>query len=167
MNTYEVMFLFDPAFGANWEGVQEEISRLMTRAEADVILTKRLEERRLAYEIDGCKRGLYAITYFKANGDKISGLERDVRIAEHILRALVLKVDGLSKEKMENVSLGSGALDGRSDRPRDDNDSPKRDGIAPRESAPRADGDQTPGDGQAPTPEAVASTTDDAQTKDA
>ena len=69
MNTYEGMFLFDPAVGAKAEAVQGEIDRLMSRAEAEVIATRPLEERRLAYEIKGRKRGMYVLTYLRARGD--------------------------------------------------------------------------------------------------
>ena len=111
MNTYEAMFLFDPAAGSSLESVQAEVDRLMTRAEAEVIVTRRLEERRLAYEIDGRKRGLYVLTYFRAEGPKIGPLERDVRLSESILRALILRADHVTEEVMHNVTLGGMALD--------------------------------------------------------
>lgn len=108
MNTYEGMFLFDPAVGAKAEAVQGEIDRLMSRAEAEVIATRPLEERRLAYEIKGRKRGMYVLTYFRARGDKITSLERDIRLSELVLRALIVRADGLSEERMQEVTLGSG-----------------------------------------------------------
>ncbi len=111
MNTYEAMFLFDPADGSNLEAVQPEIDRLMTRAEAEIIVTRRLEERRLAFEIDGRKRGLYVLTYFRAEGPKIGPLERDIRLSERILRALILRADDVTEEIMHNVTLGGVALD--------------------------------------------------------
>ncbi len=111
MNTYEAMFLFDPAAGSSLESVQTEVNRLMTRAEAEVIVTRRLEERRLTFEIDGRKRGLYVLTYFRAEGTKIGPLERDVRLSESILRALILRADHVTEETMHNVTLGGMALD--------------------------------------------------------
>ncbi len=111
MNTYEAMFLFDPAAGSTLESVQTEVDRLMARAEAEVIVTRRLEERRLTFEIDGRKRGLYVLTYFRADGTKIGPLERDVRLSEPILRALILRADHVTEEIMHNVTLGGVALD--------------------------------------------------------
>ncbi len=105
MNTYEVMFLFDPSAGANWETVEGEIDRLMSRAQAEVIVTNRLEERKLAFEIKGRNRGLYVLTYFRADGTRISGLERDIRLSELVLRALILRADGLSEEQMREATL--------------------------------------------------------------
>ena len=106
MNTYEVMFLFDPTVGANWETVEGEIDRLMSRAQAEVIVTNRLEDRKLAFEIKGRSRGLYVLTYFRADGTRISALERDIRLSELVLRALVLRADGLSEQQMREATLG-------------------------------------------------------------
>ena len=111
MNTYEVMFLFDPVVGANWEAVEAEIDRLMSRSDAAVIITKRLEERKLAFEIKGRKRGLYVLTYFRADGDRISGLERDIRLSELALRALILRADSLSEQQMREATLGGAVPD--------------------------------------------------------
>ena len=111
MNTYEAMFLFDPAAGSSLEAVQTEVDRLMTRADAEVIVTRRLEERRLTFEIDGRKRGLYVLTYFRAEGPKIGPLERDIRLSGSILRALILRADHVTEEVMHNVTLGGMALD--------------------------------------------------------
>ncbi len=105
------MFVIDPAARSTLESVQAEVNRLMTRAEAEVIVTRRLEERRLTFEIDGRKRGLYVLTYFRAEGPKIGPLERDVRLSESILRALILRADHVTEEVMQNVTLGGLALD--------------------------------------------------------
>ncbi|MCG3137593.1 MAG: 30S ribosomal protein S6 [Phycisphaerae bacterium] len=113
MNTYEIMFLFDPGFGSNWEAVEKEITRLMERCEAKVIVTKKLEERRLAYEIKGRRRGLYVLTYFQVAPTKLIGLERDCLLAETLLRFLILRADELSEEKMRNAVLSGSAFGAR------------------------------------------------------
>lgn len=134
MNTYEMMCLFDPTAGTNWETVEAEINRLMERAGGETLIVKRLEERRLAFEIEGRKRALYVIVYFKANGDKIQPLERDVRLSEIVLRVLILRAEGISLEKMEAATLGApfgergDRFDGdRGDRDRGDRDRGDRD----------------------------------------
>ncbi|MEP0841811.1 MAG: 30S ribosomal protein S6 [Phycisphaerae bacterium] len=104
LKKYEGMFLFDPAVTADWDAVQAELGRLMKRAEARVIVMQRWDERRLAYEIRGRKRAIYALTYFEAEPGKIAGLERDAQISEAILRCLVLKADHLSEEEMKELA---------------------------------------------------------------
>ena len=70
MNQYEAMFLFDPTFGGSFENCETEIRRLMTRAEAEILLCRRWDERRLAYKIKGRKRGVYVLVFFKAPTDR-------------------------------------------------------------------------------------------------
>lgn len=100
MNQYEAMFLFDPSFGSAYESCEQEIQRLMERAEAETLFCRKWEERRLAYRIRGRKRGVYVLTYFKAHPSKIVGLERDATLSEHILRLLVLRAEEVTLEEM-------------------------------------------------------------------
>jgi small subunit ribosomal protein S6 len=104
LNQYEAMFLFDPTFGASFENCEAEIRRLMARAEAEILLCQRWDERRLAYKIKGRKRGVYVLVFFKAPPDKITPLERDARLSEHILRLLVLRADGMTLEMMHKAA---------------------------------------------------------------
>ena len=103
MNQYEAMFLFDPTFGNNVENCEAEIRRLMERAEAEILFCRKWDERRLAYRIKGCKRGVYMLVYFKAPSSKITPLERDAQLSEPILRLLVLRADGVTPEMMERA----------------------------------------------------------------
>lgn len=103
MNQYEAMFLFDPTFGSSFEKCEAEIRRLMGRAEAELLFCRKWEERRLAYRIRGRKRGVYVLSYFKAKPDKIKPLERDAKLAENILRLLVLRADDVTPEYMEQM----------------------------------------------------------------
>ncbi len=104
MRYYEGMFLFDPAAASNWENIQAELDRLMDRAGARLIVSSKWDDRRLAYEIRGCKRGVYALTYFTADASKIKSLERDAELSESILRYMVLRADHLTEEDMKKVA---------------------------------------------------------------
>lgn len=104
MKTYEGMFLFDPTTATDWSNVEAEIDRIMKRADAELLVSKKWDERRLAYEIKGRNRGCYVLTYFKAPPDKITGIERDVQLSEHVLRCLVLRADHVTEEKMNEDS---------------------------------------------------------------
>ncbi len=104
MKRYEAMFLFDPAVTADWDAVQAELNRLFERAGARVIVATRWDERRLAYEVRGRKRGIYALTYFQADENKIADLQRDARLSEAVLRVLVLQADELSDEEMKEIA---------------------------------------------------------------
>ncbi len=145
MNQYEAMFLFDPTFGTTWDNCEGEIRRLMERAQAEIIVCRQWDERRLAYKIRGRKRGVYALVYFKAPPDKIGPLERDAELSENILRVLVLRADDLTPEAMERGFQQSVAEPARDEgRPdwndnRGRRDSGRSDRHRGRESAPAAE----------------------------
>ncbi|NLF31818.1 MAG: 30S ribosomal protein S6 [Planctomycetes bacterium] len=99
MKTYEGMFLLDAGQPSFDEAVQP-IQAVLERNKAEVIHLKKWDERRLAYEIRGRRRGLYVLTYFKADPLSITSIERDVQLNESILRVLILSADHVSAETM-------------------------------------------------------------------
>jgi small subunit ribosomal protein S6 len=103
------MFLFDPTFGSSFESCEAEVRRLMERVDAEIVFCRKWDERRLAYRIKGRKRGVYVLVYFKAEPNKIVPLERDVQLAENILRVLILRADGVTPEMMEWAVAHPGA----------------------------------------------------------
>lgn len=98
---YEGMFLFDPTFASSFQDCENEIRRLIDRAEGELLFCQLWDERRLAYKVNGRKRGSYVLTYFKAQTDRIRALERDAQLSEPILRALVLRADHVTPDAMQ------------------------------------------------------------------
>ncbi len=131
MNQYEAMFLFDPNFGNSFEKCESEVRRLMERAQAEVLYCRKWDERRLAFRIKGRKRGVYTLVYFKAPPDRIVPLERDAKLAEHILRLLVTRADGVTSEQMERQSATRGPEQER-------RASPAREAAKPEAAKPEA-----------------------------
>ena len=101
MNTYEALMLFDPAFASDQDNIRKEVDRLLERAGAQLIAMHRWDERKLAYEIKKRKRGVYVLIYMRAPAQSIAPLERDVGLSEGVLRALVLRADHVTEEKMQ------------------------------------------------------------------
>jgi small subunit ribosomal protein S6 len=96
---YEAMFLIDSAEAAkDWDGVIELIRKILTKVEAEIVSIRKWDERPLAYTISGCNRGTYILTYFRADGQKITEVERDVQLSDRIMRALILRADHLTEE---------------------------------------------------------------------
>ena len=97
--TYESMFLLD-AGKSDFESASEPIRNILARSEAEILSIKPWEERKLAYDIKGHKRGLYVLTYFKADTSRISEIEHDCRLNEQILRVLILAKDSLTAQQI-------------------------------------------------------------------
>ncbi len=98
------MFLFDPVVMSDWEAIQGEINRMFDRAGARVIACAKWDERRLAYEIRGRKRGIYVLTYFEADSSRIADIERDVQLSEAALRCLIVRVDHMTEDEMKEAA---------------------------------------------------------------
>jgi len=97
---YEGMFLLSQASGADLAGAVEHIDHLMQRASAEVLAMQKWDERRLAYEIDKQRRGIYILTYFRAPRDAVASLENDVNISDVVMRAMFLRADHLTEDEM-------------------------------------------------------------------
>ena len=98
---YEGMFLFPQSAAADFQGMIDHINEILGRADAEIIAMKKWDERRLAYDIKGNKRGLYILAYFKADRQRISGIERDCNLSELLLRSLVIRADHVPAEEIE------------------------------------------------------------------
>lgn len=100
---YEGLFLFPPAAGANLQAAVDRINAILERANAEIISFRKWDERRLAYEIKGNKRGIYFLVYFRAASDKLVGIERDCNLSEELLRSMITRADHVTPEQMEAV----------------------------------------------------------------
>jgi len=99
---YEGLFLFDPArINSSIAQATQIVTDLLARAEAEVHSIAKWDDRKLAYEIHGVKRGLYMLAYFHCDGVKVESLERDVKLSEDVLRALVIRADHMGDAELE------------------------------------------------------------------
>jgi ribosomal protein S6 len=100
--SYEALFLLNAPYATgSWEAARSEVEHILHRANAEILHLRKWDERRLSYEIGGQKRGVYVMAYFKCEGPKVAGIERDVQLSENILRCLVLKADHLALKDIE------------------------------------------------------------------
>jgi small subunit ribosomal protein S6 len=103
LKRYEGMFLFDNTNVHQWSEIEAEVRRLCDRIQANLHVCVKFDERKLAYEIKGRKRGTYVLTYFEAEPNRVADLERDVRLSELILRTLVLRADHITDARLAEL----------------------------------------------------------------
>lgn len=130
-NVYEGMFLLDSnKTQGDWNNVTRVVHGILQRNQAELIASRPWEERRLAYPMDGHKRGMYLLTYFKTDGRNLEKIDHDCRLNETVLRQLVLKVHPKLVEQLvaqamaphENPPVG---VDREEPRERDRDDGPR------------------------------------------
>lgn len=101
-NIYEGLFLFPQSAASDLRAAADHVHSILGRAEAEVVAFSKWDERRLAYEIDGNKRGLYFLTYFRADPERLAGIERDTNLSEQLLRSMVTRADYVPAEVIES-----------------------------------------------------------------
>jgi small subunit ribosomal protein S6 len=145
---YEAMFLIGQSVAADLAGVIQHINEILARGNAEVIAMRKWDERRLAYEIRGQKRGLYILVYFRAPGSDVAHIERDCNLSEKILRTLILRADHLTMEEM-TAADGRKELEAearlRAERPATPAPAPAAVGA---EAAPEGEGSEQQGGGE-------------------
>ncbi len=93
-NVYECMFLLDAnKVAGDVHAAQAQLHGLLEKHQAEILASRPWDERRLAYPVEGHKKGLYYLTYFKIEGKKLVDIEQDVALNETILRSMVLRID--------------------------------------------------------------------------
>lgn len=100
---YEAMFLLGPTGQQEPEQALALPRGIIERHGGQIMVIKKWDERKLAYEIGGQKRGTYILAYFTAAGSAVVGIERDVQLSEEVLRVMITRADHLNKDEMEAV----------------------------------------------------------------
>ena len=106
MNGYEFMFILDPTLDdAASLAVVERVEGIVKGQGGEIVSLKPWERRRLAYPIAGHHEGLYILCYFDAPPASIQGIENRVRLAEGVLRFIVLRTDKETREQDQAADL--------------------------------------------------------------
>ena len=91
---YEGLFILNSnRYGRDPEGVAGSVQALIEKQEGTVLVSRLWEERRLAYSINGQRKGTYWLTYFRMDGEKITDLNQQAHREDDLLRHLVIRID--------------------------------------------------------------------------
>lgn len=135
-NTYEGMFLLDSTKAAvSWDDSVRQVHDILAKHQAEIVASRHWDERRLAYAVEGHKKGSYLLTFFRAEGARIKEIEADCRLSDLVLRDLILKVHPKLVEARVNQAMTSTPGEGEDAPPRErerDRDRDDEDGDRPR-----------------------------------
>ncbi|WP_165074994.1 30S ribosomal protein S6 [Paludisphaera rhizosphaerae] len=108
VHTYEGMFLLDSTkAAAAWDDTVKQVHDILTKYESEIVASRQWDERRLAYPINGHKKGTYLLTYFRTDGSKLKEIVNDCHLSDVILRELILKVHPKLEEQLVNQAMTS------------------------------------------------------------
>ena len=108
-HVYEGLFILDSnRYSRDASGVSGQIGEIVKKHGGELLASRLWEDRRLAYPINGQRKGTYWLAYFNLDAQQIVHIERDCRINDNILRSLILKVDARIAEALVSHAV-SGA----------------------------------------------------------
>ena len=94
MRNYEIMLIVRPeedeeAFKAS----VDKVSGWIAANAGEIVKTDLWGRRRMAYSIKGVREGLYAVLTFKADPKILVPVEHNLKLAEDVIRYLVINLD--------------------------------------------------------------------------
>ncbi|MFP6671970.1 MAG: 30S ribosomal protein S6, partial [Pirellulaceae bacterium] len=93
-NVYECLFILDAnRFARDPNAVDTKITEMIERRGGEVLISRRWNEQKLAFPINGQRKGTYWLSYFRIDSNEVVHFERACRLNEHVLRNLTVKVD--------------------------------------------------------------------------
>lgn len=98
--SYEGLFLVSQQSATDLNSVVSHLKEILNKAEARVIALSKWDERRLAFEIEKQKRGVYFLAYFECDPVNVITIERDCNLSETVMRSMVTRADHLSDDEM-------------------------------------------------------------------
>ena len=108
-NVYEGLFILDSnRYSRDQTAVSGQISEMIAQAGGEVLASRLWEERRLAYPINGQRKGTYWLAYFRVPADQLTGINRQCQLNENIVRSLFIRVDPRIVDTLVSHALATG-----------------------------------------------------------
>ncbi|MGI6661320.1 MAG: 30S ribosomal protein S6 [Bacillota bacterium] len=98
MRTYELLILVRPDYDD--EKITSVIARytdVITNLQGSVTTAEKWAKRRLAYEIDRVREGIYLIIVFKGTAQLADELDRLLKIDQEVMRHMICRIDHIEE----------------------------------------------------------------------
>ena len=93
-NVYESLFILDSnKYARDPAGVAGSIPAIVEKLGGEILVHRLWNEQKLAYPINGQRKGTYWLTYFRLDSQKLTEFDRQCHLNEAILRNLTLVVE--------------------------------------------------------------------------
>ncbi|MGE4619061.1 MAG: 30S ribosomal protein S6 [Planctomycetota bacterium] len=103
---YEGLFLVDAAEASQgWTDLESSIRSIIDQHGGVIEHAEKWPEQRLAYEVNGAKRGVYFLTYFRSDPQSVAPIRSDAQLSEKIMRLLIIQEPFLEEEMTKRKEL--------------------------------------------------------------
>ncbi|MBF2025794.1 MAG: 30S ribosomal protein S6 [Oscillatoriales cyanobacterium C42_A2020_001] len=97
-NLYETMYILRPDLSEE-DQIIEKYQTLLRDGGAEILETQHRGKRRLAYEINKHREGIYVQMNYRAEGSSVAVLERAMRLSDEVIRYLTIRQEPPKAEK--------------------------------------------------------------------
>ncbi len=92
IRSYEIMFLLDSGkYATDSDAVTAEVNSILEKVGAEVVSARPWMDGKLAYPIEGQRKGLHYLAYVKADSLKVQQLQRLCKLSSVVLRYLCIQ----------------------------------------------------------------------------
>ncbi len=93
-NVYECLFILDPnRYARDPQGVSGTIPEMVEKFSGEVLANRLWNEQKLAYPINGHRKGTYWLTYFRMDSGELAGFNRACQLNDYVMRHMATKID--------------------------------------------------------------------------
>lgn len=104
---YECMFIFDSnRFARDPGAVSGKIADTVEKIGGELLASRLWNEQKLAYPINGHRKGVYWLSYVRMESTQNSKFNRELQLNDNILRHLVLKIDPRLVDTLVAIARG-------------------------------------------------------------
>jgi small subunit ribosomal protein S6 len=108
MTDYEVTYILRPSLEeSDIEQRANAIAQIVKSQGGEVTGVERLGKKRLAYEIKDVREGNYVVMQFKGEPAVPKELERQLKLHEDVLRALIVRLDARMLTHMASLAAAA------------------------------------------------------------
>ena len=106
-NVYECMYILDSnKYARDPGGVSAAIGEMIQKCGGEVLASRLWNEQKLAYPIEGHRKGTYWLAYFRLDTQNLTTFNRQCQLNENIVRHLTLKVEPCLVQALVDHVLG-------------------------------------------------------------
>ena len=104
---YECMFIFNAnAYNKNPGAATKAVENVTKAAKGELLASRLWNEQKMAYPINGHRRGVYWLTYIKMDSTMLPKFNRACQLTDIMLRHLAVRIDPRLVDAMVAVAKG-------------------------------------------------------------
>ncbi len=99
IGNYELLFIIHPDLESSIDKILDQVRSSIVKRDGKINYEENWGKRKLAYEIEKNDVGIYVLCYFVAPKEKVTKIEKDLRLIEEVLRYMILSYEEVDEKK--------------------------------------------------------------------